>query len=50
MAKKKIRKSKLAPAKSGRGPDPAQTILPVDSPEVGRLVAEANEAGGAGLQ
>ena len=51
MAKKKTgrrtRRAKLAPAASRRGLDPAQMILPVDSPEVSALVAEVSETGGA---
>ncbi len=51
MAKKKTgrrtRRAKLAPAASRRGLDPAQMILPVDSPEVSALVAEVSAAGGA---
>ncbi len=52
MAKKKTkpaRRAKLAPASSRRGLDPAQMVLPVDSPEVSTLVAEVNAAGGAAI-
>jgi ParB family chromosome partitioning protein len=49
MAKKKLRKSKLAPAASRRGLDPAQMVLPADAPEVSALAAEVRAAGGAAI-